>query len=133
MKRISILSLAAAVAAVTFISGGANFASALGVPAQFNQQPPPPPPPPGYGQDRDHDRDREWEGPPQELDEVARHGFHDGIEGARKDFGNHRRPDVHNREEFRHPPVPHQDRQAYRRGFERGYQVGVEHLMGERR
>jgi hypothetical protein len=69
-----------------------------------------------------------WEAPPAELDEVARHGFHDGVEGARKDYGNHRRPEVHNREEFRHPHVPERDREAYRRGFERGYQVGVDHL-----
>ena len=69
-----------------------------------------------------------WEAPPAELDEVARHGFHDGVEGARKDYGNHRRPDVNNREEFRHPHVPERDREAYRRGFERGYQAGVEHL-----
>jgi hypothetical protein len=39
---------------------------------------------------------------------------------------------VRNREEFRHPSVPHRDREAYRRGFERGYQVGVEHLYHER-
>jgi|HubBroStandDraft_5_1064220.scaffolds.fasta_scaffold1054838_1 hypothetical protein len=69
-----------------------------------------------------------WEAPPGELDEVGRHGFHDGVEGARKDYGNHRRPDVNNREEFRHPHVPERDREAYRRGFERGYQAGVDHL-----
>jgi len=69
-----------------------------------------------------------WEAPPEELDEVARHGYHDGVEGARKDYGNHRRPDVNNRDEFRHPPVPGRDREAYRRGFERGYHAGVEHL-----
>jgi len=63
------------------------------------------------------------------LDEVSRRGFHDGIEGARKDYENHRRPDVNNRDEFRHPPVARRDREAYRHGFERGYQVGVDHLM----
>jgi ribosome modulation factor len=80
-----------------------------------------------YGQSHD------WDAPPPELDEVHRHGFHDGIEGARKDYDNHRRPDVHNREEFRHPNVPERDREAYRRGFERGYQVGVDHLYNGRR
>ncbi len=70
----------------------------------------------------------DWDAPPPELDDVMRHGFHDGIEGARKDYDNHRRPDVNNRDEYKHPHVPERDREAYRRGFERGYQVGVEHL-----
>ena len=84
-----------------------------------------------YAQDRD-DRDRGWEAPPGELDEVARRGFHDGIEGARRDYQNHRRPDVNNRDEYRHPHMPHRDREAYRRGFERGYHVGVEHIYERR-
>jgi len=69
-----------------------------------------------------------WDEPPSEYDEVSRRGFHDGIEGAHKDYDNHRRPDVNNRDEFRHPHVPDHDREAYRHGFERGYQVGVDHL-----
>ncbi len=73
-------------------------------------------------------QDRDWYAPPPELNEVMRHGFHDGIEGARKDYENHRRPDVNNRDEYRHPHIPDRDREAYRRGFERGYQVGVDHL-----
>ncbi len=76
--------------------------------------------------------DRSWEAPPGELDEIARRGFHAGIEGARKDYGNHRRPDVNNRDEYRHPDVRRRDREAYRRGFERGYNVGVEHLYNRR-
>src|SRR5579863_567614 len=50
-------------------------------------------PPPGYG----------WDAPPQELNDIQRQGFHDGIEGARRDVENHRQPNVENREEFRHP------------------------------
>lgn len=73
-----------------------------------------------------------WDAPPPELDEVTRRGFHDGIEGARKDYENHRRPDVNNRDEFRHPPVHERDREAYRHGFERGYRVGVEHFYNGR-
>lgn len=69
-----------------------------------------------------------WDAPPPELDEVTRRGFHDGIEGARSDYNNHRRPDVNNRDEFRHPHVADRDREAYRNGFARGYQVGVDHL-----
>jgi ribosome modulation factor len=78
--------------------------------------------PAGYAQERG------WDAPPPELDEVSRRGFHDGVEGARKDYDNHRRPDVNNRDEFRHPHVPERDREAYRHGFERGYQAGVDHL-----
>lgn len=70
-----------------------------------------------------------WAVPPPELQGAEHQGFHDGIEGARKDAENHRPPNVGNRDEFRHPPVPHHDWRAYRRGFRRGYQVGVEHLM----
>ena len=73
-----------------------------------------------------------WETPPAEFDEVSRLGFHDGVEGARKDFGNHRSPDPHNRDEFRHPHVKGRDKEAYRRGFERGYQVGWDHITHER-
>ncbi|HEY9126326.1 MAG TPA: hypothetical protein VIM62_04325 [Acidobacteriaceae bacterium] len=69
-----------------------------------------------------------WDVPPREFRETERRGFHDGIEGARKDFGNHRRPDVYNRDEYRHPPVHRSEREAYRRAFERGYRVGVEHI-----
>jgi len=73
-----------------------------------------------------------WDAPPAEYDEVSRLGFHDGVEGARKDFGNHRSPDPHNRDEFRHPHVKDRDKEAYRRGFERGYQVGWDHITHER-
>ncbi len=75
-----------------------------------------------------------WETPPREYQEVQRRGFHDGVEGARKDYANHRRPDVNNRDEFRHPDdVPKHDRHDYREAFRQGYQVGVEHLYGDRR
>ncbi|MGI8772179.1 MAG: hypothetical protein ACR2JE_12165 [Acidobacteriaceae bacterium] len=90
-------------------------------------------PPPGYGSQAYGYRGQEaWEAPPSEYQEVARRGFHDGIEGARKDYANHRRPDVNNRDEFRHPDdVPKHDRHDYREAFRRGYQEGVEHLYGE--
>ncbi len=89
----------------------------LGTPGVLAQELPPPPPP-------------GWGVPPPEYQEVARMGFLDGIEGARRDYQNHRAPDVNNRDEFRHPHVPWRDRDDYRRGFERGYRVGVEHLYG---
>ena len=80
---------------------------------------------PGAGQDRD----RGWDLPPGELNDTQRRGFRDGIEGARKDFENHRRPDVDNRDEYRNPQLPRELREAYRDGFRRGYSVGVSHLM----
>jgi ribosome modulation factor len=71
-----------------------------------------------------------WDAPPQELQQIQRQGFQDGIEGARKDFDNHRRPDVNNRDEYRNPRVPRDQREAYRDGFRRGYDQGVSHLTG---
>ena len=82
-----------------------------------------------YGQDRDRDRDRDWDTPPQEFRDIQRQGFHDGIEGARKDYDNHRRPDVANRDEYRHPHVPDSAKADYREGFRRGYEVAMDHLM----
>jgi hypothetical protein len=90
------------------------------------------PPPPRYG--NGFAQQQPWEAPPSEYQDVQRRGFHDGIEGARKDFQNHRRPNVNNRDEYRHPNVSHRDRRAYREAFRRGYDVGVQHLMnGPRR
>ncbi|HUX43992.1 MAG TPA: hypothetical protein VMV57_04500 [Terracidiphilus sp.] len=87
------------------------------------------PPPPGfYGQHQDRD---DWNAPPREFNQMQRQGFADGMDGARKDFENHRRPDVENRDEYRHPNVPRQMRDAYRDGFRRGYDVAARHLMGE--
>jgi hypothetical protein len=60
--------------------------------------------------------------------DIERRGYHDGIEGARRDFENHRRPDVNNRDEYRHPDVPHEARHEYRESFRRGYQRGVENI-----
>jgi len=76
--------------------------------------------PPGYG----------WDVAPQELNQFQRQGFHDGIEGARRDFDNHRAPDVENRDEYRHPHLPPEQREAYRDGFRRGYHRAMEHLTG---
>lgn len=81
------------------------------------------PPPPGG-----------WDAPPPDLhSDIERRGFHDGMEGARKDAENHRRPNVSNRDEYRHPSgVPRGMRHAYQAAFERGYQVGVQHFYGHR-
>ena len=81
------------------------------------------PPAPGYGHSGG------WDVPPQEFRDIQRQGYHDGIEGARKDFDNHRRPDVNNRDEYRHPHVPSSARGDYRDGFRRGYDTAMSHLM----
>ncbi len=86
---------------------------------------PPQGPPPGYAQGPGG-----WDAPPQEFRDIQRQGFRDGIEGARRDFDNHRRPNVNNRDEYRHPHVPPSARQDYRDGFRRGYDVAMSHLMG---
>ena len=82
--------------------------------------------------DRDHDRDQAqggWDTPPREFREIQRQGFHDGVEGARKDFDHHRAPNVERREEFRHPHVSESARDDYREGFRRGYDAAMHHLM----
>jgi len=71
-----------------------------------------------------------WAVPPRELNEFQRQGVHDGVEGARRDFENHRPPNVENRDEYRHPHLPPEQREAYRDGFRRGYNMAISHLMG---
>jgi hypothetical protein len=90
--------------------------------------------PSAYIQDRDRDHDRDkWDAPPAEFRDIQRQGFHDGIEGARKDFDNHRSPNVNNRDEYRHPHVSPSAREDYREGFRHGYDVAMHHLVGEPR
>jgi len=115
LSRIAVPALAFLLGAAVLVSARANGA-------------PPGPPLAGIGQDRGG-----WDAPPGELNELQRQGFHDGIEGAHKDYDNHRRPDVNNRDEYRHPHLPPEQREAYRDGFRRGYDVGVRHLYGDRR
>lgn len=76
-----------------------------------------------------------WDIPPQEYNEVQRRGFHDGVQGAQKDYGNHRQRNVNNREEYRDPDdlpgdIPPQLRNAYRDAFRRGYRTAADHLWG---
>ena len=86
--------------------------------------------PSSYAQDHEENG---WDAAPAEFRDIQRQGFHDGIEGARKDFDNHRAPNVNNRDEFRHPHVSPSAREDYREGFRRGYDVAMHHLMGETR
>lgn len=108
-------------------------ASAAVASAQYyNQGGPPPPPPQGYGQGGYGPGG--WDQAPPEFRDAMRRGFQDGIEGAKKDFENHRPPNVNNRDEFRNPKfIPGPERHDYKVGFRRGYDVGVRHIYGERR
>jgi hypothetical protein len=65
--------------------------------------------------------------------ETRQVGFRDGVAGAIKDFGNKRRPDPNNREEYRRPPVPYSAQLRYRDGFERGYGWAMSQLRGDNR
>jgi hypothetical protein len=100
--------------ALVFLAGYSGTQKSLAAPA---------PEAAAYGQER-------WEMPPQEFNEIQRRGFHDGVEGARRDYGNHRRPDVNNREEYRHVDMPHDAREVYRHAFRRGYEEAASHLWG---
>jgi hypothetical protein len=69
-----------------------------------------------------------WDAPPPEFRDVQRQGFHDGLEAGRSDFDRHTPPSAERRREFRHPPVPGPDRDAYREGFRRGYDSAFSHF-----
>lgn len=63
----------------------------------------------------DDDRDRD-----------ARQQGHDaGMQAAYDDMRDGRSPDPERHREFRHPPVSHHLRDAYRNGFRDGYDQGV--------
>ncbi len=95
---------------------------------------PGPPPPQGYGQGgygQGGYGQGGWDQAPQEFRDAMRRGFHDGVEGARRDFQNHRQPNVNNRDEFRNPKfIAPPDRHEYREGFRRGYGIAVQHIYG---
>jgi len=79
---------------------------------------------------------QQYYGPPQftyeqhEAEEAwEQRGFYEGIEGADRDFGNQRQPNVNNREEYRDPDgVPRWARHEYREGFRRGYYLRVRQI-----
>ena len=72
-----------------------------------------------------------WEAPPQQFIAAQQRGYHDGVEGARKDFDNHRPPNVNNRDEYRNPHfIAPPDRRDYRIGVREGYRVAVQHIYG---
>lgn len=95
--------------------------STVALSAQYAQ---PAPPPPGYAVHGG------WDTAPSEYNDIQRRGFQDGMNGARKDYENHREPNVNNRDEYRHPNVAKPMRADYRAAFQRGYDAGVHHMMG---
>lgn len=82
--------------------------------------------PPAAFQDRD-----DWQQPPDSYNDAQRQGFHEGIEAARRDWDRHRRRDADDHRAYKHPPVSHDMRGAYREGFRHGYQVGMRHMNGD--
>lgn len=72
---------------------------------------------------------RAWDAPPAEFNEIQRRGFHDGMEGAHRDYDNNRRPDPNNRDEYRQPSVPYELVGQYREAFRHGYEAAMSHLM----
>ncbi len=112
-KKMAVSALALALA------GSAAVASAQ----YYGPQGPPP--------QRYYDQTPGWDAVPREFREAQQRGFRDGIQGARRDFENHRRPDVNNRDEYRNPKfIRPEDRRDYREGFRRGYYVAVQHMYG---
>ncbi|MES2392410.1 MAG: hypothetical protein V4555_12270 [Acidobacteriota bacterium] len=74
-----------------------------------------------------------WEAPPPEFAAVEQRGYRDGVDGARKDFENHRQPTVMNRDEYRNPHfIRPFERRDYLMGFRRGYDAAVHQIYGPR-
>jgi hypothetical protein len=68
-----------------------------------------------------------WQGDAER--DLEQRGFHDGLVGADRDFQNHRRPDVNNRDEYRDPRfIPGWAQHEYREGFRRGYYARVRQI-----
>jgi hypothetical protein len=68
-----------------------------------------------------------WQGDAER--DLEHRGFQDGLVGADRDFQNHRRPDVNNRDEYRDPRfIPGWAQHEYREGFRRGYYQRVRQI-----
>lgn len=101
-----------------------SFVIACGTGVMVAQYYGPPGGPQSYG-------DRDWDRVPPEFRAAEQRGFRDGIDGAKKDFKNHRPPNVMNRDEYRNPHfIAPADRRDYLIGFRRGYEVAVRHIYG---
>lgn len=64
--------------------------------------------------------------------DAQRRGYEEGIEHARRDFAERRRPDPDGHREYQYPPVAPEVAEEYREGFMRGYEVALSQLNGQR-
>jgi hypothetical protein len=73
----------------------------------------------------------QWEPmePQGQWSDAWHHGFHEGVEAARRDMRENRRTDMDDHEQYRHPNVPRDMRRDFREGFARGYHMVMEHNM----
>ena len=86
-----------------------------------------------YGPPAHYAQEPGWDQVPSEFRAAQQRGFRDGIEGAKRDFKNHRQPNVLNRDEYRDPHfISPPDRADYRMGFRRGYDIAVRHIYDAR-
>ncbi len=60
---------------------------------------------------------------------MERRGFHAGVKAAINDFNHHREPDPEGRKEFRNPHVQRSFQGDYRKGFRRGYDDAMRHMV----
>lgn len=70
--------------------------------------------------------------PPPAFREIAREGFHDGFEAARRDVADGRPLIFERHEKFHNPPVPREAYEDYRDGFRRGYDAFISRLSAPR-
>jgi len=70
-----------------------------------------------------------WDQPPPEFKEMERRGFHAGVQAAINDYNHHREPDPESRKEFRNPHVKRSFVEDYRKGFRRGYEDAMRHMV----
>lgn len=68
--------------------------------------------------------------PPAAFSEIARHGYHDGFEAARRDVARNLPPGVDKHPKFRNPPVPPPAFEDYRHGFREGYEAFLHNGRG---
>ena len=73
-----------------------------------------------------------WDQPPPEFKEMEKRGFHDGVQAAINDYNHHREPDPDRRKEFRDPHVKRSFVEDYRKGFRRGYDDSMRHMVRSR-
>ncbi len=60
--------------------------------------------------------------PPPTASQVARQGFHNGFDAARRDVASGRPPLFDRHPRFRNPPVPLPAVEEYRQAFRNGYE-----------